>query len=99
MNKESIEKIISKPDIKKIIESQEFYFIKGQIALNKWLDIQVSEELKNDLISLSSDYNQFLKNSNTNSKINEIKELLFEIISYCDTNANGKKKYNPQKVD
>jgi 5-methylcytosine-specific restriction protein B len=94
MNKESIEKNLATSGFKKIIDSADFYFKKAQEALQNWLDLELGDQMKEDLIRLSSDYTQFMEIASSEPEIEKIKDLLFEIVSYCDEKANGKKKYN-----
>lgn len=96
---QEIEHIIQQPNFQKIIQETDFYFLKGQKALNKWLELEISDQLKEDLIDLSSDYNQFLEITEINPEIEKIKDLLFEIIAYCDNRAKDKSKYNQYDDD
>lgn len=77
----------------KLINADEFYFQKGSDALQKWLDIHLSESGKNELHELLNDYESFKKLSPDNQFFS-IRELFFEIISYCDIHARDKKIYN-----
>lgn len=99
MKQQEIEHIIDQPHFKKIIEEPDFYFLKGQQALNKWLELEISDQMREDLIRLSSDYNQFLEITEINPEIEKIKDLLFEIIAYCDNRAKEKSKYNQYDDD
>lgn len=99
MNQQAIENIIQQPHFQKIIQETDFYFLKGQQALNKWLELEVSDQMREDLIRLSSDYNQFLEITEINPEIEKIKDLLFEIIAYCDNRAKDKSKYNQYDDD
>lgn len=99
MNQQEIEHIIQQPHFQKIIQEADFYFLKGQQALNKWLELEVSDQMREDLIRLSSDYNQFLEITEINPEIDKIKDLLFEIIAYCDNRAKDKSKYNQYDDD
>lgn len=76
-----------------IIDCEEFYFQKGREALNKWLDCKLDDTIQRRLFKSIKDYNYF-KNLNTDDELFELKELFFEIISYCDLHANDKEKYN-----
>lgn len=94
MTQEEINNIIQKPLLQKIANSEEFYFQKGQDALNKWLNLNVDDDLKEILITLAPDYKLFLKEAEVNPELNTVKKLLFEIITYCDSNARDKHLYN-----
>jgi 5-methylcytosine-specific restriction protein B len=89
--------ILKKPDILSIIQEPEFYFQKGQDALKKWIDLDVSEELKEKLIKLSKDYGAFQEEAIKHLEIKQVLELFFEIIAYCDSNAKDKHIYNQYK--
>ncbi len=86
--------ILNQPIIKSIIDEPDFYFQKGQDALKRWLNLQVSEELKVELQNLSHDYKKFQEEASSRSDLRQILELLFEIITYCDIHARGKNIYN-----
>jgi 5-methylcytosine-specific restriction protein B len=77
-----------------IKNSSIFYFQKGQDAINKWLDMELSDALKEKIVALSLDYDQFKNIAISDTVLYPIQQLLFEIISYCDEKANDKKKYN-----
>jgi 5-methylcytosine-specific restriction protein B len=89
--------ILKKPDILSIIQEPEFYFQKGQDALKKWIDLDVSDELKEKLIKLSKDYGAFQEEAIKHLEIKQVLELFFEIIAYCDSNAKDKHIYNQYK--
>ncbi|KZE76714.1 hypothetical protein AV926_14995 [Myroides marinus] len=76
-----------------IIDCEEFYFQKGREALNKWLNYELDDTIQRRLFNSIKDYNYF-KNLSTDDELFELKELFFEIISYCDLHANDKEKYN-----
>ncbi|MEY5049034.1 MAG: 5-methylcytosine-specific restriction enzyme [Bacteroidota bacterium] len=70
-----------------------FYFQKGKDCLKKWLDMELSDSQKSDIMNLSNNYKQFLL-INENDELFNIKQLLFKIISYCDKNAKDKNDLN-----
>jgi hypothetical protein len=94
MTQKEINNILSNENCKGLIDSKEFYFQRGQDALNNWLNLSVNDSLKTQLIVLGEDYEKLKQAHNRNSEIKEIIDLLFEITSYCDVNANEKDKYN-----
>jgi len=94
MTQEEINNIISNENCKNLIESKEFYFQKGQDALNKWLNLSVNDSLKAQLIELGEDYEKLKQVHKSSSELKEIIDLLFEITSYSDVHANEKDKYN-----
>lgn len=77
------------------IACEDFWLAKGQEALRKFQAYSISPELLEDLIEKSSTSEGFqeIKNSQDSSII-EIREMIFTIVAYCDTNASDKKKYN-----
>lgn len=99
MTKQEIDQEIQEPYNQRIIQESEFNFLKGQKALNNWLELEISDQLKEDLIPLSSNYTQFLEIAETNPEIEKIKDILFEIIAYCDNRAKDKSKYNQYDDD
>lgn len=99
MTQQEINELIQQPRFQKIINEKEFYFLKGQQALNNWLQLEVSNQMKEDLIRLSADYTQFLEIALLNPELEKIKDLIFEIIAYCDNRAKDKSKYNQYEDD
>lgn len=94
MTQEDINNIIQDENCQKVINSNEFYFQKGQDALNKWLNLNVNDQLKTKLIDLSTDYDKLKQEAKTNTEIGNIFELLLEVVSYCDVKAYNKHMYN-----
>jgi len=94
MTQQEIENILQKEHFQNIIQEANFYFLKGQLALKNWLKLKVSDQMQEDLIRLSSDYTQFVEIAEINPEIEEIKDILFEIIAYCDNRAKDKSNYN-----
>lgn len=84
---------ISENYFDKLINADEYYFQKGSDALQKWLEIHLSELGKNELHKLLNDYESF-KSLNSDDHFFSIRELFFEIISYCDLHSRDKKVYN-----
>lgn len=76
-----------------IINNEEFYFQKGSNALKEWLDYSIDYNAQKRFYNIIKDYNTF-KNLKPNNEFFELKELFFEIISYCDLHASDKEKYN-----
>ena len=98
---EIISKAAKEKDIVAIIEEEGFYFQKGQDALKKWIDYPVRDELKKELIKLSKDYRKIQEEASGNQEISDILDIIFEIITYCDTNAkekNTRNKYDDKRA-
>jgi|GEM_PF-3116384 hypothetical protein len=89
-----IDKIIQDSRLQSIINEQNFYFQKGRDALNKWLNLELSDQKKEDVKRLSTDYTQFHDIAMINSDMENIFNLLLEVISYCDYNAKYKNELN-----
>jgi 5-methylcytosine-specific restriction protein B len=94
MRKKEIELIINGPECQRIINSREFYFQKGSDLFNKWLDLKIPDTTHNKLLELSSNYSGIQEEAKRNTKINEVLQLLFKIISYCDSKAKDKEVHN-----
>lgn len=92
MEKDVIEQIVK--NYQPLVDSNEFYFQKGQDALKKWLGLSVAADLQDKIVHLSSDYDQLQQEAEKDPNLKNILELLFEIISYCDLKAKDKIKYN-----
>lgn len=80
--------------VENVLKSQEYYFENGRNALKKWLNETVlSESDQEELRQLLKNYEYFSKLPPEN-KFAPIRNLFFEIISYCDDRANRKEFYN-----
>src|SRR5690554_412153 len=73
-----------------ILNSEEFYFEKAQTILQTFLDLEISNELRQYLLENRKDYNSI----KSILEKEEIGTLIFSIISYCDTKAYNKNIYN-----
>jgi 5-methylcytosine-specific restriction protein B len=94
MNQETLNYIVSKDDIKSIILDNDFYFQKGANILRRWLDMELASEMENKLLQLANDYRRIQEEAKHDNELNQIIDLLFEIIAYCDTKAKDKNQYN-----
>lgn len=75
-----------------IAELQEFYYAKAQVALNSWRSLTIEESLLDKLLKL--DYEAFNTLATTDTTVKTIKDSIFTLVSYCDTNASDKGSYN-----
>lgn len=91
---EEIKNAVKNPYAQMVINEQDFYFQKGQDALKKWLNLSVNDNLKIELLNLADKYEEIQKRATQNDELKKILELLFEIISYCDSKAKDKLLYN-----
>ncbi|CAA9203757.1 hypothetical protein FLA105534_04939 [Flavobacterium bizetiae] len=94
MIKDKIEQYLTNQFTDRIINTQDFFFQKGQDALQKWLNLSINNEDKSDLEKLAADYDGLQKLATKRQTINEILNLLFEIVSYCDSKAKSKDYFN-----
>lgn len=76
-----------------LISDKEYYFEKGRQALKRWLDLELTTEDITSFSELVLDYQSFA-NVSLNGALEEAREMIFEIISYCDIHARDKDKYN-----
>lgn len=101
MTQIEIYEILKLVHVQSIIDETEFYFSKATDKLKEWKKLEVDDELREKLIALSDDYNQFLEIAETEPQIEAIKDILLEIISYCDHKArekNIRNKYDDKRV-
>lgn len=96
-NPNKIKAILETPEFLSIRNSEEFYFKKGQDKLQEWLDLEVSDKIKVELFSLARDYKQFKSTCDDRKDLKPIADLLYTIISYCDTKAFNKEVFNQYK--
>lgn len=75
-----------------IAELQEFYYAKAQVALNSWRSLTIEGSLLDKLLKL--DYEAFNTLAATDTTVKTIKDSIFTLVSYCDTNASDKGLYN-----
>jgi 5-methylcytosine-specific restriction enzyme B len=92
MNKDTINEIVKK--FQPVIDSEEFYFQKGQDALNEWLNLEIPLDLQDRITTISDKYEKLQLEAEKDPAIKNILDLLFQIISYCDVKAKDKIKYN-----
>lgn len=72
----------------------EFFFQKGADTLTKLLEFQITDQLKEKLLVLSKDYRKLQEEAINNAEIDSVLQLMYEVISYCDTKAKDKIIYN-----
>lgn len=89
-----IEESISNSDIQGIANSTEFYFQKAKDALQHFLQLEVSEEVKNLLLARRKNYNELKQLFENSSDFLLFGNAIFTVISYCDTNAHRKNEFN-----
>jgi hypothetical protein len=77
-----------------LMSSQEFYFQKAQDALKAWLNLEVPESVKKDLLSLVKNYRGLQEKASANANIQYMLNRMYEIIAYCDVNARDKDALN-----
>ena len=88
-------KIATNEMIKNVCESTEFWLAKGQEALKNFQEISIEESVLEELIKLIDTDNGFNKiKESSDPAVVELREAMFTVIAYCDTNAKGKRTYN-----
>lgn len=88
-------KIATNEIIKNVCESTEFWLAKGQEALKNFQEISIEESVLEELIKLIDTDNGFNKiKESSDPAVVELREAMFTVIAYCDTNAKGKRTYN-----
>jgi Cdc6-like AAA superfamily ATPase len=88
-------KIATNEMIKNVCESTEFWLAKGQEALKNFQEISIEKSVLEELIKLIDTDNGFNKiKESSDPAVVELREAMFTIIAYCDTNAKGKRTYN-----
>lgn len=94
MTPQDIEQIITEAKVQELINAQEFYFRKGQEALQKWLALDIEPQAAQLIVERSGDYKEFQTEAATNADFRATADLLFEVVAYCDRKAREKEKYN-----
>ena len=94
--KSLVEKRIATSElIKNMCESTEFWLAKGQEALKKFQETSIDESNLEKLIKLLDEKNGFNKiKESIDPAVVGLREAMFTVIAYCDTNAKGKRDYN-----
>lgn len=64
-----------------IAKAKDFYFVKAQDALNAWRSLVVDASLLDDLVGLK--YDQFNSLAEKDSRIGEIRDYIFRLVSYA----------------
>lgn len=78
-------------EYQEIVNEESFWFKRASELVEEWKKYDISEERIDSLLSMEY---EDIKNS-PDEKISKIRELLFELIAYCDAKANKKEQYNP----
>lgn len=91
---EQIQQAIKNPFVQGLRNEPDFYFQKGHDVLMKWINYNVSDILREKLLLLADKYDEIQKQALNDPDLKDVLELLFEIISYCDTKAKDKNHYN-----
>ena len=88
-------RIATSEQIKNMCESTEFWLAKGQEALKKFQETSIDESNLEKLIKLLDEKNGFNKiKESIDPAVVGLREAMFTVIAYCDTNAKGKRDYN-----
>ena len=78
-------------EYQEIVNEESFWFKRASELIEAWKNYNISEERIDSLLSMEY---EDIKNS-SDEEISKIRELLFELIAYCDAKANKKEQYNP----
>lgn len=77
-----------------LISSEEYYFQKAKDVLDSFLKLDVDEYIKDFLLLNRKDYDKLKSLFQTSNKYQNFGNLIFELISYCDSRADRKKEFN-----
>jgi MoxR-like ATPase len=78
----------------KIINSNDFYFLKAQEALHHFLEIKLNNETEEYLIIHKKNYDELKQLFEDSEELNEFGKAIFTLISYCDFKAFKKNEFN-----
>lgn len=81
-------------ELRLIMGSQDFYFQKGQDALQRFIALELEDSLKEKLINLSKDYEAIQAEAQEDPALRKVLETMFEVIAYCDSKAKDKHLFN-----
>ncbi|REC50684.1 hypothetical protein DRF62_18780 [Chryseobacterium piscium] len=95
--KNKIREFLNSDSNSSIINSKEFYFQKAKDASSDFLKLQVSEENKAFLLSNRKEYSKLKQLFEDTGELAEFGNLIFTIISYCDSKAYKKNEFNQYK--
>ena len=73
-----------------VTQEEEFYLEKGKKALDAFQNMEISLDLSSRILSMKFDD---FKNE-TDSDIVKVKDVIYRLVSYCDTNAADKALFN-----
>lgn len=94
MTADQIKSALEQGPLKDILASEDFYFQKGQDALNRWVRLSLTPDEEKYLFERAKDYHSFMEASDLEEKIKDVRSLLLEIIAYCDNRARYKSDNN-----
>lgn len=92
--KNKIKELLTTNGIQSIVNTDEFYFEKAKNVLQKFLQLEVSEEAKTFLLTKRKEYNELKQLFEDTTELAIFGKLIFSVISYCDSNAHRKKELN-----
>lgn len=78
----------------KIINSNDFYFLKAQEALHHFLEIKLNNETEEYLIIHKKNYDELKQLFEDSEELNEFGKAIFTLISYCDFKSFKKNEFN-----
>jgi len=83
-----------------LVNEEEFYFQKGQDALQSWLTLQLTPSQQERLAAIANDYDA-IQRTRGDADLKAILDLLYEVIAYCDQKAKDKillNKYSDKRT-
>lgn len=89
-----ISEALSKPYCVTIIQSKEFFFQKAQEALSNFKLYVLNEEQEQFLLKNKRNYDLLKNTFDNNLDYKHFGDIIFELVSYCDTNAYKKNDFN-----
>lgn len=96
--KDRFQSVLNEPIVKKILESEEFYFEKAIDKYNEYIDLEVEESVINNLINKTKEkpfsYKKLLNQYSMESIEGKTLKIIGELISYIDKNAAMKNILN-----
>lgn len=91
-NEDKLNEAIKGLSENRLLRLNEFAFEKLVHLWDEWKEKTINSAMLDKLIGL--EYQDFLNLANEDASVNEIKDLIFRIVAYCDLNANNKAVLN-----
>lgn len=92
--KTKIEAVLNDSAILNIANSSDFYFQKAKDVFRHFIEAEVSDDVKAYLLSNRKEYKQLKEKFEQDEDYQQLGNLIFSTISYCDSNAHKKNEFN-----